>query len=141
MAQTLTISCLQSRGYDDSLLFPMKSGLLLSFVGSRIQAARFLALVAAQIGGSADLDPSTHTVLKGLGDFELPKSAAFDKQGWRIGAWRCGAARIRIHRRQRLHASDRTARSHSLISGFQKEQNYVYRHSNTCLSLLSPHNQ
>lgn len=33
------------------------------------------------IGGSADLDPSTHSVLKGLGDFENPDARAADR-GW-----------------------------------------------------------
>ena len=33
------------------------------------------------IGGSADLDPSTYTALKGLGDFEAPGASARDRQG------------------------------------------------------------
>src|SRR5205823_7817691 len=33
------------------------------------------------IGGSADLNPSTDTALKGLGNFESPKNAATDRQG------------------------------------------------------------
>ena len=42
----------------------------------------------ALIGGSADLDPSTHTVLKGLGDFEPPGIDAHDRQGSQGGGWR-----------------------------------------------------
>ncbi|MEO8156923.1 MAG: transketolase [Betaproteobacteria bacterium] len=41
----------------------------------------------ALIGGSADLDPSTHTALKGLGDFESPGGAVSDKQGSDGGGW------------------------------------------------------
>jgi transketolase len=41
----------------------------------------------ALIGGSADLDPSTHTALKGLGDFEPSDIDAPDKQGSEGGGW------------------------------------------------------
>jgi transketolase len=41
----------------------------------------------ALIGGSADLDPSTYTALKGLGDFEPPGIDAPDKQGSEGGGW------------------------------------------------------
>lgn len=39
------------------------------------------------IGGSADLDPSTHTALKGMGDFEPPAEKAGDDQGSAGGGW------------------------------------------------------
>jgi transketolase len=39
------------------------------------------------IGGSADLDPSTFTVLNGQGDFESPDRAAADRQGTTTGPW------------------------------------------------------
>ncbi len=39
------------------------------------------------IGGSADLNPSTFTVLKGLGDFENPEIASIDRQGTSGGDW------------------------------------------------------
>jgi transketolase len=41
----------------------------------------------ALIGGSADLDPSTHTVLQGMGDFENPEMATGDMQGSAGGGW------------------------------------------------------
>ena len=41
----------------------------------------------ALIGGSADLDPSTYTALKGLGDFEPSGAAACDKQGSDGDGW------------------------------------------------------
>lgn len=39
------------------------------------------------IGGSADLNPSTHTTLKGYGDFEPPVWAEGDQQGSSGGDW------------------------------------------------------
>ncbi len=39
------------------------------------------------IGGSADLDPSTFTALKGLGDFENPGKKPADLQGTAGGEW------------------------------------------------------
>lgn len=41
----------------------------------------------ALIGGSADLDPSTHTALQGMGDFENPERATGDMQGSAGGGW------------------------------------------------------
>ncbi|MHB8494787.1 MAG: transketolase [Casimicrobiaceae bacterium] len=43
--------------------------------------------VTALMGGSADLDPSTHTALAGLGDFEPPGASARDRQGSEGGGW------------------------------------------------------
>jgi transketolase len=41
----------------------------------------------ALTGGSADLDPSTKTALKGLGDFNPPSKTGEDTQGSEGGAW------------------------------------------------------
>lgn len=43
--------------------------------------------VTALIGGSADLDPSTYTALKGLGDFQAPNATPVDRQGSDGGGW------------------------------------------------------
>jgi len=60
-------------------------------VATRIASGRIMNAFALRapglIGGSADLDPSTHTVLKGLGDFEPANSVACDKQGSSGGGW------------------------------------------------------
>jgi transketolase len=53
------------------------SGKVMNAVASR---------VAALCGGSADLDPSTYTALKGFGDFEAP-AEGLDTQGSSGGAW------------------------------------------------------
>jgi transketolase len=44
-------------------------------------------MVPALVGGSADLDPSTHTVLKGFGDFNPPAGHGIDTQGSSGGGW------------------------------------------------------
>lgn len=54
------------------------SGLVMNAI-----AAHFPAL----IGGSADLDPSTMTALKGLGDFQPSGVSARDRQGSNGGGW------------------------------------------------------
>ena len=41
----------------------------------------------ALIGGSADLDPSTHTALNAMGDFENPRDEAGNLQGSTGGGW------------------------------------------------------
>jgi transketolase len=60
-------------------------------MATRVASGKVMNAVAprlpALIGGSADLDPSTHTALKGLGDFEPPGVAACDQQGSDGGGW------------------------------------------------------
>ena len=54
-------------------------------MATRVASGKVMNAIAprlpALIGGSADLDPSTYTALKGLGDFEPPGSDAHDRQG------------------------------------------------------------
>ncbi len=54
------------------------------------------------IGGSADLNPSTHTVIKGGGDFQHPQYAPADRQGSIGGAW--GYEGRNVHFGVREHA-------------------------------------
>ena len=60
-------------------------------IATRVAGGKVLngiaALVPALIGGSADLDPSTYTALKGMGDFEPADIVAPDRQGSNGGAW------------------------------------------------------
>jgi transketolase len=39
------------------------------------------------VGGSADLDPSTYTMMPGMGDFEPPENVPDDRQGVARGVW------------------------------------------------------
>ncbi len=93
-------------------------------VATRAASGRVINAIAPRLpflaGGSADLDPSTHTVLKGMGDYENPKSEAGDTQGsvgggwsyagrnihfgvrparWRRSCWRAGSRRTSSTRR------------------------------------------
>jgi transketolase len=60
-------------------------------MATRVASGKIMNAIAphlpALIGGSADLDPSTYTALKGLGDFEPSSAAACDKQGSEGGGW------------------------------------------------------
>jgi transketolase len=60
-------------------------------LATRVASGKVMAAVAPKLpglfGGSADLDPSTHTALKGEGDFENPVMAVGDLQGSTGGGW------------------------------------------------------
>jgi transketolase len=60
-------------------------------MATRVASGRIMNAVAprlpALVGGSADLDPSTYTALKGLGDFEPSGADSSDKQGSDGGGW------------------------------------------------------
>jgi transketolase len=60
-------------------------------MATRVASGKIMNAIAAHlpalIGGSADLDPSTYTTLKGLGDFEPSSGDNCDKQGSDGGGW------------------------------------------------------
>ena len=60
-------------------------------IATRAASGKVLAALAPKlpnlIGGSADLNPSTFTVLPEMGDFESPAQTATDKQGAVGGGW------------------------------------------------------
>jgi len=60
-------------------------------MATRVASGKVMSAIAprlpALIGGSADLDPSTHTALKGRGDFEPPGASAGDREGSQGGGW------------------------------------------------------
>ena len=60
-------------------------------MATRVASGKIMNAIAprlpALIGGSADLDPSTYTALKGLGDFEASGAGISDKQGSDDGGW------------------------------------------------------
>jgi transketolase len=60
-------------------------------LATRVASGKVMNAIAprlpALIGGSADLNPSTHTALQGMGDFENPEAAAGDVQGSTGGGW------------------------------------------------------
>src|SRR5436190_6612928 len=60
-------------------------------MATRVASGKVMNAIAprlpAFIGGSADLDPSTHTALKGLGDFDPAAGKDMDTQGSAGGGW------------------------------------------------------
>jgi transketolase len=58
---------------------------------TRVASGKVMNAIAPKLpslmGGSSDLDPSTHTALKGAGDFESSDRASGDTQGSSGGGW------------------------------------------------------
>jgi transketolase len=75
-------------------------------MSTRAASGKVMGVLASKlpnlIGGSADLDPSTHTALEGQGDFENPERAGGDMQGSTGGGW--SYAGRNIHFGVREHA-------------------------------------
>jgi len=67
-------------------------------MATRVASGKVLNALAPKvpnlIGGSADLNPSTHTALAGLGDFESPEFPAKDRQGSAGGEWGYGGRNL-----------------------------------------------
>lgn len=67
-------------------------------IATRVATGKALGALAERlpqlVGGSADLDPSTYTALKGRGDFEGAGYLPADRQGAVGGAWGPGGANI-----------------------------------------------
>jgi len=75
-------------GWDaDIAVFPADAkGMATRAASGKVMNA-FAARLPELIGGSGDLDPSTKTALKGLGDFNPPLVAGEDAQGSQGGGW------------------------------------------------------
>lgn len=61
-------------------------GMATRVAGGRVMNA-FSARLPAFFGGSADLDPSTHTALQGMGTYNPPLREGVDAQGSDVGGW------------------------------------------------------
>jgi len=61
-------------------------GMATRVAGGKVMNA-IAGAVPALFGGSADLDPSTHTALKGQGDFNPPLAAGQDSEGSDSAGW------------------------------------------------------
>lgn len=79
-------------------------------LATRVAAGQILNALSrklpAVIGGSADLDPSTHTALVAMGDFESPGDEAGNLQGSAGGGW--SYAGRNLHFGVREHAMGRS---------------------------------
>jgi transketolase len=75
-------------------------------IATRVASGKVMNAIAPRVpaltGGSADLDPSTHTALQGLGDFNAPAHEGDDTQGSGGGGW--SRAGRNIHFGVREHA-------------------------------------
>ena len=90
-------------GWDEDIpVFPADA----KGLATRVASGKVMNAIAPRlptlIGGSADLDPSTHTALQGLGDFEPPGVSARDRQGSEGGGW--SSAGRNLHFGVREHA-------------------------------------
>ena len=67
-------------------------------IATRAAGGKVINAIAARvpelIGGSADLNPSTNTALKGAGDFQNPHRPTTDKQGAVGGEWGYGGRNL-----------------------------------------------
>jgi transketolase len=76
---------------------------------TRVASGKVLNAIAprlpALMGGDADLSPSTHTLLEGMGDFEYPDTAADDKQGSAGGGWSYRGRNLRFGVREHAMGS------------------------------------
>jgi transketolase len=88
-------------------------------VSTRVAGGQILNALAQRlpnlIGGSADLNPSTMTALKGMGDFEPPDLAHGDLQGSVGGGW--SYAGRNLHFGVREHAMGSAANGMALHGG------------------------
>jgi transketolase len=88
-------------------------------IATRVASGQVLNAIAPHvptlIGGSADLNPSTHTAMKGLGDFEPPPSPGEDTQGSVGGGW--SYAGRNLHFGVREHAMGTAANGMSAHGG------------------------
>jgi transketolase len=82
-------------------------------IATRVASGKVMNAIAprvpALIGGSADLDPSTHTALKGLGDFNPPSGKDDDTQGSAGGGW--------SHESRNLHFGVREHAMGAIVNG------------------------
>jgi transketolase len=90
LAQELqrTLSSELPRDWDaDIPVFPADAKGMATRVASGKVMNAIAPCLPALTGGSADLDPSTHTALKGLGDFDPAAGTGADTQGSAGGGW------------------------------------------------------
>ncbi len=89
-------------------------------MATRVAGGKVMNAIAPKLpalfGGSADLDPSTHTALKGQGDFNPPLVAGEDSEGSDGGGW--SAAGRNVHFGVREHAMGAIVNGLAAHSGF-----------------------
>lgn len=97
-------------------VFPADAkGLASRVAGSQVMNA-IAARLPALMRGSAELDPSTHTALQGLGDFDPAPAPGTDTQGSAGGGW--SRAGRNLHFGVREHAMGAIANGLAAHGGF-----------------------
>ena len=90
-------------------------------IATRVASGKVMNAIApwvpALVGGSADLDPSTHTALKGLGDFNPPSGEDDDTQGSAGGGW--------SHEGRNLHFGVREHAMGAIVNGLAAHGGFV----------------
>ncbi len=88
---------------------------------TRVSGGQVMNAIASRLpaffGGSADLDPSTHTALKGQGSFNPPWRAGEDAQGSDAGGW--SLAGCNLHFGVREHAMG------AIVNGLAAHGGYI----------------
>ena len=105
-------------GWDaDIPQFPADAkGLATRDASARIMNA-FAPKLAALTGGSADLDPSTKTAMKGQGDFNAPPARSEDEQGSDGGGW--------SHAGRNLHFGVREHAMGAIVNGLAAHGGFI----------------
>src|SRR5690606_9740824 len=89
-------------------------------MATRVAGGKVMNAIAPKLpalsGGSADLDPSTHTALEGQGDFNPPLAAGEDAEGSDGGGW--SHAGRNLHCGVREHAMGAIANGMAAHGGF-----------------------
>ena len=90
-------------------------------MATRVASGKVMNAIApklpALIGGSADLDPSTKTALKGLGDFNPPAAPGNDTQGSDGGGW--------SHAGRNLHFGVREHAMGAIVNGMAAHGGFI----------------
>ncbi len=90
-------------------------------IATRVASGKVMNAIAPRlpdlVGGSADLDPSTYTALKGLGDFNPPSGKDDDTQGSAGGGWN--------HKGRNLHFGVREHAMGAIVNGLAAHGGFV----------------
>ncbi len=90
-------------------------------IASREASGKVMNAIAPRLpaltGGSADLDPSTKTALKDLGDFNPPPAGSQDEQGSAGGGWSYGG--------RNLHFGVREHAMGAIVNGFAAHGGFI----------------
>jgi len=90
-------------------------------IATRVASGKIMNAVAPRVpalaGGSADLDPSTYTALKGLGDFLPPAGDDADTQGSSGGGW--------SHAGRNLHFGVREHAMGAIVNGLAAHGGFI----------------